>query len=209
MTASSLIKRVRQLEDDVDVAHPSKQLRIDHGAKVVMPSAEKQASMGLGELTGFCDYVAPPNTIRNDRMLRAEIVNRHLDSFFDTIHIFIPLFDENSFRERLQAITSLFGDRRLFMSTREDVDRPQFVCLLYAVLALGALYENDREDSSSWASWYFAEAQDMLGRLLGAANLPLVQAALLQVSEGPLTFWLSRAANLSSTCQGRIRATCP
>jgi hypothetical protein len=51
------------------------------------------------------------------------------------------------------------------------------MCLLYAVLALGALYENDQADSSAWASWYFAEAQSMLGRLLDANNLALIQAA--------------------------------
>jgi hypothetical protein len=49
------------------------------------------------------------------------------------------------------------------------------------VLALGALYEDEHEDSSSWASWYFAEAQEMLGRLLMASNIQLVQASTLLV----------------------------
>lgn len=81
------------------------------------------------------------------------------------------------FKSRYNALRKFFGDKRLVYATMEDSNRPQFVCLLYAILALGALYEDDQEDSPTWASWYFAEAQSMLGRLLDASNLDPTQAA--------------------------------
>jgi hypothetical protein len=162
------------------VPNGTKRRRLEEG----FPAARVE-SLGLDEVPGFCDYIAPPNTIRLDRSLRISIADKHLDSFFNTIHIFIPILDQTDFRARYQTLRSLFGDRRLAVSTLEDPSRPQFVCLLYAVLALGALYEYGTESSSLWASWYFAEAQDMLGRLLEATNMHLVQAALLLVRTHP------------------------
>jgi hypothetical protein len=91
------------------------------------------------------------------------------------------MFDASNFRQRYTTLRSLFGDHRLFVPTQQNPNQQQFLCLLHAVLALGALYEDEREDSSSWASWYFAEAQEMLGRLIDAVNLELVQAAMLMV----------------------------
>jgi len=150
------------------------------------PYSDRPRSLGLDELTGFCDYVIAPNTLRYDRSLRDGIASRHLAAFFRTIHLYMPILDQAKFESKYNTLRTLFGDRRLFSPTHDDPNRPQFVCLLYAVLAMGALYEDDREDSPSWASWYFAEAQDMLGRLLEAANLQLVQAALFLVRGYPL-----------------------
>ncbi|VUC22717.1 unnamed protein product [Clonostachys rosea] len=183
--ASVLAKRVGQLEEVVDSS--AKKRCLDHGDDFLISRSDTPRSLGLEELPGFCDYVAPPDALRHDRSIRSCVADRHLDSFFQTIHIFIPLFYEPKFRERYGSIRALFGDHRLFSPATEDRTRPQFVCLLYAVLALGALYEPEREDSSSWASWYFAEAQSMLGRLLEATNLQLVQAALLLVSANNLS----------------------
>lgn len=179
--ASSLGKRLRQLEDALDDNPPAKQHRSGLGPEHQAPREEISRSLGLDELTGFCDYVVPLNDLRSDRYLREKIADRHIDSFFQTIHTLLPMLDPVTFRARYSSLRHLFGDRRLLLATLDDPRRPQFVCLLYAVLALGALYEDEREDSSPWASWYFAEAQDMLGRLLNSSDLQLVQAATLLV----------------------------
>lgn len=134
-------------------------------------------TLDLDELTSFCDYIVPPHALRGDRRLQAHIADRHIQSFFRTIHIFLPILDQPRFKEKYNSLRKIFGDKRLVFATTEDPSRPQFVCLLYAILALGALYEDDHDDSPMWASWYFAEAQSMLGRLLDAGNLELTQAA--------------------------------
>ncbi|EEU33338.1 uncharacterized protein NECHADRAFT_89550 [Fusarium vanettenii 77-13-4] len=132
-------KRVRQLDDVLEGNPPAKRRRNDLAAGQQPPNDKSSDSLRLEGLTSFCDYVVPLNDLRGDRYLRELIAGRHIDSFFRTIHIFLPILD--------------------------------------IVLALGALYEDKREDSSSWASWYFAEAQQMLGRLLDSSNIQLVQAA--------------------------------
>lgn len=134
-------------------------------------------TLDLDELTSFCDYIIPPHALRGNRRLQVHIADRHLENFFRTIHIFLPMLDKSRFKQKYNSLRKDFGDKRLVFATTEDPNRPQFVCLLYAILALGALYEDDQDDSSMWASWYFAEAQNMLGRLLDASNLELTQAA--------------------------------
>ncbi|KAF3007584.1 hypothetical protein E8E13_007489 [Curvularia kusanoi] len=89
------------------------------------------------------------------------------------------MLDQARLKLRYNTLRHAIGDKRLIFATPKDNNRPQFVCLLYATCALGALYEDGHDDSSAWASWYFAEAQSMLGRLLGASNLDLAQAAIL------------------------------
>lgn len=186
--ASSLGKRFRQLEDACDSAASAKHQRA--GSASVPPSPQEESSssksLDLDELTAYCDYVVPPNALRGDRYLRESIADRHLDSFFHTIHALLPVLDPVSFRRKYASIRPFFGDRRLFLATRDDPSQPQFVCLLYAVLALGALYEDEADDNSGWTTWYFAEAQDMLGRLLDASNFQLIQAAMFLVSHMPL-----------------------
>ncbi|EXJ71188.1 uncharacterized protein A1O5_06182 [Cladophialophora psammophila CBS 110553] len=170
---------MRQLEKTLEVGPPSRRPLGQRRFQPSPPPPQEYDNLGLDDLTGFCDYVAPPNALRHHRRLRASVADRHLEMFFDTIHIFLPIFDREAFRTRYSALRPLFGDNRLFLPSPEYPKSQQFLCLLYAVLALGALYEDEQEDSSSWASWYFAEAQDSLGHLLDAANLELVQAAML------------------------------
>ncbi|KAJ4399549.1 hypothetical protein N0V91_009374 [Didymella pomorum] len=134
-------------------------------------------TLDLDELTSFCDYIVPPHALRGNRRLQVHIADRHLENFFRTIHIFLPILEKSRFKQKYDALRKVFGDKRLVFATSEDPNRPQFVCLLHAILALGALYEDDQDDSSMWASWYFAEAQSLLGRLLDASNLELTQAA--------------------------------
>ncbi|KAH6954214.1 hypothetical protein DER45DRAFT_615545 [Fusarium avenaceum] len=110
----------------------------------------------------------PLNAPSSDRFLNESIADRHVNSFFGSIHILIPILNPTAFKAQYVSLRQLLGDGRLSIPTQEDPTRPQFVCLMYAVLALGALYEDEQEDSSSWAQWYFSRAQGMLGRLLNA-----------------------------------------
>ncbi|OBT81483.1 hypothetical protein VE02_09266, partial [Pseudogymnoascus sp. 03VT05] len=84
----------------------------------------------------------------------------------------------SSFRAKYARLRELFSSNRRFGHHNDDQVQQQSFCLLYAVLALGALYSSDVEDSSSWAAWYFSEAQEIIGRLFDAVNLELVQAAM-------------------------------
>ncbi|CAH0022521.1 unnamed protein product [Clonostachys rhizophaga] len=177
--ASCLGKRLNQPED-VSNDSPSTNDRREHLIDGHQPPRSKRAkTLDLDELTSFCDYVVPLHSLRSDRYLRGNVTDRHVDNFFRAIHILLPILDPVAFKARYGSLRHLFGDRRLFLMTPDDPTRPQFVCLLFSVLALGALYEDEHEDSSSWASWYFAEAQEMLGRLLMASNIQLVQASTL------------------------------
>ncbi|SPJ81734.1 uncharacterized protein FTOL_09139 [Fusarium torulosum] len=180
--ASCLGKRLRQLEDVSDdncSIRPTTRRRNNSDPEHQTSRDKISKSLVLDELPGFCDYVVPLNALRSDRYLLEKVADRHTNSFFRTIHFLLPILSPVAFETRYKALRQLFGDRRLSLATLDDPTRPQFVCLMYAVLALGALYEDEQEDSSSWASWYFAEAQDMLGRLLNASNLELVQASTL------------------------------
>jgi hypothetical protein len=124
----------------------------------------------------------PSNTtVRQQYRLRGHITDRHVESFFHTIHNFLPILDVNRFRAKYGELRRHFDGNQLFTLNRGDQNISQFLCLLYAVLALGAQYENDKEDSLLWASWYFAETQKLLARLLDAVTLELVQAAMFMV----------------------------
>ncbi|KAH6643575.1 fungal-specific transcription factor domain-containing protein [Boeremia exigua] len=161
--------------NDAAIDPPSKKRRLDSSPPESPNTAHK--TLDLDELTSFCDYVVPPHALRGDRRLQVHVADRHLENFFRTIHIFLPILDQAHLKARYNALRRLFGDKQLTFATSGEPNRPQFVCLLYSILALGALYEDDQDDSCVWASWYFAEAQSMLGRLLDASNLDLAQAA--------------------------------
>ncbi|KAI6749358.1 hypothetical protein HG530_015197 [Fusarium avenaceum] len=179
--ASHLGKRLRQLEDgldnDVRIPLPARR-RIDAISQHRPSHDTDPKGPVLDELPSFCDYVMPLNAPSSDRFLNESIADRHVNSFFGSIHILIPILNPTAFKAQYVSLRQLLGDGRLSIPTQEDPTRPQFVCLMYAVLALGALYEDEQEDSSSWAQWYFSRAQGMLGRLLNASNLSLVQASL-------------------------------
>ncbi|KAH9207575.1 fungal-specific transcription factor domain-containing protein [Leptodontidium sp. 2 PMI_412] len=179
VVASSLGKRIQQLEACADPAPLRKRLHIGNRMPVG-DCIQEVESLDLNDLAGVCDYVLPSNVVLGQhRRLRSDVTDRHVESFFRTIHIFLPIFDVSKFKAKYSALRSIFRDNRLYVLTQGGHNRQQFLCLLYAVLALGALYEDERDDNSSWASWYFAQAQEILGHMLDAVNLELVQAAML------------------------------
>ncbi|KAL6705917.1 hypothetical protein ACN47E_006196 [Coniothyrium glycines] len=179
LVASSLGKRFRQIEEaDPDAEPQAKQQRSMSTIRSLTDQSDRTRCLDFDEITSCCDLFIPANAPRRNLYLRDVVADRHLDSFFRTFHLFLPVLEPKAFRARYATLRKLFGDRRLALPTSDDLSRPQFVCLTYAVLALGALADDDGDDNLSWASWYFAEAQDMLGRLLDAGNLQLTQAAM-------------------------------
>ncbi|KIX92656.1 uncharacterized protein Z520_11685 [Fonsecaea multimorphosa CBS 102226] len=179
VVALALQKRIKQLEGGTDSPPPGKRLCIGPRAPPVIDHVQDASGLGLNDLTGFSDYVIPSNTtVRQQYRLRSQITDQHVESFFRTIHNFLPVLDVSRFRAKYGELRRLFDGTQAFTLGRGDQDGNQFLCLLYAVLALGAQYEDDKEDSPLWGSWYFAEAQKLLGRLLDAVTLELVQAAM-------------------------------
>lgn len=77
--ASSLGKRLRQLEDVSDTNTSAKLRRTDPNLGYLASPKESSWSIDLDELTSFCDYVIPPNVLRSDCYLREDIADRHLD----------------------------------------------------------------------------------------------------------------------------------
>lgn len=181
VVALSLGKRDRVDDSSSEAIPPHKYPCLSARQRSLPTQTKELKGLDLNELLGYCDYVVPQGELRHYRNLREEVADRHFENFLKTIHIFLPLFNESKLKKRYQEIRPLFGDHRLLIPSVERQSQPQFVCLLYAILALGALYEDGHEDSSSWASWYFVQAQEMLGRYLDAADLELVQAAMLMV----------------------------
>lgn len=175
--ASTLGKRPNQPEEAFGDDLVAKKRRTELAQSPPESPGTAPRTLDLDELTSFSDYIVPPNALRSDWHLQTHIADRHLDNFFRTIHVFLPILDQVRFTSRYSTLRELFNDKRLVLPAPHDSNRPQFVCLLYAVLALGALYEDDHADSSAWASWYFSQAQGMLGRLIDASNLELTQAA--------------------------------
>ncbi|KAJ5662653.1 uncharacterized protein N7477_010269 [Penicillium maclennaniae] len=143
------------------------------------------------------DLVMPHNVaIRQYRTLQEDVADRHSENFFATIHTYFPIFDIPRFRAKYSRLSNLFGSNLLFAPPRENQAQQQSLCLLYAVLALGALYADD-DDSSSWASWYFSEAQELLGRLFDAVSLELVQAGMFMGAYAQHALKPSLAYNLA------------
>lgn len=198
--AKSLARRLEHCADHID---PSSHDHDDGQVRARDWSAETD-KFGMHTMLDSYDLVMPHNTaIRRYRTLQKDVADRHLENFFATIHIYFPIFDIPTFRAKYARLRDLFDSNLLFTSPSENQVQQQTLCLLYAVLALGVLYSDD-DDSLSWASWYFSEAQELFGRLFDAVSLELVQAGMFMVGSsfdklfGPeLTF---RLGSLCSAC---------
>ncbi|RVX74754.1 hypothetical protein B0A52_01031 [Exophiala mesophila] len=198
VVASSLGKRLNRFNDGDSSVSASRGTNSEQGP---LPE-DRRPSIGvpgLQTLLDAYDYVMPLNTpVRRYRSLQQDVADRHLDNFFATIHVYFPIFDVSAFRAKYSQLRELFGSNLLHAPNGDIQGQQQSLCLLYAILALGALYAAD-EDSSSWASWYFSEAQELLGRLYDAVNLQLVQAAMFMGAYAQHALKPNLAYNLAGT----------
>ncbi|KAJ5812132.1 hypothetical protein N7474_008433 [Penicillium riverlandense] len=108
--------------------------------------------------------------------IREHLANAHVDCFFLTVHDTIPVLNEDTFR----SAYGLFWNAPPSDSTNTHTRQSQ--CMIYSVLALGALYSKAAANDSQWAANYFAEAQKLLGGALGGNCLEIVQATMLMAT---------------------------
>jgi hypothetical protein len=107
--------------------------------------------------------------------LRESIADVHVDNYFSTIHNILPVVHPEAFRTAYHQFWSASP-----LDT-ETITSRQWQCLMYSVLAMGALYSDTGANDADWASNYFSEAQELLGPLFGATCIETVQAAMLMV----------------------------
>jgi hypothetical protein len=110
--------------------------------------------------TSTGDYtLRKPATPNLDDITNKVIADRHLANYFTTIHTFIPVLHEGSFRALYNGLWSGLD----FESTdqqREPNLRKITAPLIYSVLALGALYEDGFNDHAFWAKEWFTKARE-------------------------------------------------
>jgi hypothetical protein len=99
-----------------------------------------------------------PHTPVIDNINVKPTADRHLANYFATVHVLIPVLHEGSFR----ALYENFWSRMACQggSPRTETNRKATSPLVYAVLALGALYEDGYDDHVLWAKEWFAKARE-------------------------------------------------
>lgn len=118
---------------------------------------------------------APTDSHRQRWKLREHIANAHAENFFGTVHNILPVLDPEVFWA---------GYHKFWNSPPSEVETVtsrQWQCLIYSVLAMGAMYSNTGANEAEWAANYFAEAQELLGNLFSATCLETVQATIFMV----------------------------
>jgi hypothetical protein len=107
--------------------------------------------------------------------LRESISDVHLDNYFRTVHHILPIIHPEAFRTAYHQFWSTSP-----LDT-ETITSRQWQCLMYSVLAMGALYSDTGGNDADWAANYFSEAQELIVTLFGATCIEVVQAAMLMV----------------------------
>lgn len=107
--------------------------------------------------------------------LRESIADAHFASFLQTVNETIPVLEPSTLRTSYQEFWSSPPSESQTPTSR------QRQCLIYTVLAVGSIYSKAGPDDAEWASYYFAEAQSLVGTLFNVNSLYTVQAAMLMV----------------------------
>lgn len=169
--ARFLGNRLREFEGEHHIHEPP--------SKKPVP-AMKTSSLELDGLFEHNDFIPIPWQPQTRRWkLREDVANAHVRSFFDTIHDFLPVLDVDSFMSAYRA----FWDAPPLDT--ESLASQQRQCLVYSVLAMGALKSDSGSNNAEWAASYFSEAQEVLGKLFDAVSIETVQAALFMVFYRP------------------------
>lgn len=94
-----------------------------------------------------------------------DILDRHIDSFFNNAHTLLPILHEGAFR-KLYGVFWREIERK--ESCRDEGEIPRdaldagVMPLVFAVACHGALYSSDSDDQREWARGYFARARRWL-----------------------------------------------
>ncbi|CAI7651891.1 unnamed protein product [Penicillium pancosmium] len=106
-------------------------------------------------------------------IIRERISDAHIDCFLGAVSDTIPVLAPSTVRAAYQKFWSSSP------SELETSLSRQRQCLIYSVLALGSLYSSKGPEGSEWASYYFTEAQGLIGTFFNTNSLETVQAAMM------------------------------
>lgn len=105
-------------------------------------------------------------TLPDPFLQRRDVLDRHVNSFFNTAHTLLPILHEGAFR-RLYGVFWKEVERK--ENVREEDDQigrdalhAGVMPLVFAVACHGALYSADKDDQREWARGYFARARRWL-----------------------------------------------
>ena len=123
-------------------------------------------------------YSSSDMTSTSGWTFQENLANKHIDCFFDKISDIIPVLNVPAFRS---SYYSFLNPGNASPSESQIPRSRQRQCLIYSVLALGALYSETDRSGPEWAAKYFVKAQGLLGQLFGDNCLELVQATMFMV----------------------------
>jgi hypothetical protein len=101
----------------------------------------------------------------SDTFLQRDILDRHIDSFFENVHSLFPILHEGAFR-KLYGVFWEEVERRETCKDQILIGRDALdagvMPLVCAVACHGALYSEDTDDQREWARGYFIRARRWL-----------------------------------------------
>jgi hypothetical protein len=104
-------------------------------------------------------------SLQDPFLQRRDIIDRHVDSYFNTAHALLPILHEGAFR-RLYDVFWKEVERkensRSDMQIGRDALDAGVMPLVFAVVCHGALYSADEDDQLVWARGYLARARRWL-----------------------------------------------
>jgi hypothetical protein len=104
-------------------------------------------------------------TLNDPFFARRDIIDRHVDSFFNTAHTLLPILHEGAFRKLYGVFwkeVERKGNCRDEIQIGRDALDAGVMPLVCAVACHGALYSADSDDQREWARGYFARARRWL-----------------------------------------------
>jgi Fungal specific transcription factor domain len=156
-------------------------------------------------IAGTEDYTPlKPHTPVMDNINIKPTADRHLSNFFATVHTLLPVLHEASFR----ALYENFWSRMTCQggSPRSEGNlRRATSPLVYAVLALGALYEDGYDDHVLWAKEWFAKAREGIDHAAEECCFEICLAIFFLVSFIPFCAYWNRLHTLNMLSSRTLR----
>ena len=101
----------------------------------------------------------------SDTFLQRDILDRHINSFFENVHSLLPILHEGAFR-KLYGVFWEEVERRETCKDQLQIGRDALdagvMPLVCAVACHGALYSEHHDDQREWARGYFVRARRWL-----------------------------------------------
>ena len=152
-----------------------------------------------------------PHTLNDPLFERRDILDRHIDSFFNTAHTLLPILHEGAFRKLYGVFWKEVERKGKLGKTRDDgeIGRDALdagvMPLVFAVACHGALYSADSDDQREWARGYFARARRWLSVFETGSFETMVAMYLLVTT---LNILLTFRPPMLNTCSRLIVWSC-